>query len=99
MKQKSTGSKRTASAGSAGRSKAAQGDRYPYLAICVYNRGNEASLQLGKAYKVIKPRNDDPSARLRVVDEEGEDYLYLRDWFVPVAMDVSGKRRVMEVVA
>ncbi|HVT90681.1 MAG TPA: hypothetical protein VHD56_17635 [Tepidisphaeraceae bacterium] len=63
------------------------------------NRGNEASLQLGKAYKIIKPRNNDPDGRLRVIDEEGEDYLYLREWFVPVDMDREGKRRIMEVVA
>ena len=99
MKQKFTGSKRTASGGSTGRSKDARSERYPYLAICVYNRGNEASLQVGKAYKVIKPRSDDPAGRLRLIDEEGEDYLYPREWFVPLELGLAAKRRVMEVVA
>ncbi len=101
MRQKSTGSKHTASAASTGKSKAAHAEQewnYPYLAICVSNRGNEASLELGKAYKVIRPRADDPAGRLRVVDEEGDDYLYLKNWFVPIEVDNAGKRRVFEVV-
>ena len=102
MKQKSIGSKHTALAGSTGKSKVAHTEtrsHYPYLAICVSNRGNEASLELGKAYKVIRPLSNDPTGRLRVVDEEGEDYLYLKDWFVPIEVNTAGKRRVMEVVA
>lgn len=102
MKPKSTGLRHTGSGELPGRSRAARANGsipYPFLAICVFNRGNEASLQLGKAYKVLKPRADDPAGRMRVVDEEGEDYLYLREWFVSVEVAPSGKRRVMEVVA
>lgn len=103
MKQKSTGSKRTRSAGANGKSKSGSTDRarrrFPYLAICVANPGNEMSLQLGKAYKVIKGFTNDPAGRIRVVDEEGEDYLYPADWFVPIELDRTDHRRVMEAVA
>src|SRR5436305_7376380 len=102
MKRKSTGSRRTASGGATGRSKGGLGNglrRYPYLAICVENRGNQASLELGKAYKVVKPLANDPPGRVRVVDEEAEDYLYLAQWFVPVDLGPRGKRRVLEVLA
>jgi hypothetical protein len=34
-----------------------------------------------------------------VIDEEGEDYLYLKEWFVPIEVDTIGRRRVMGVVA
>lgn len=102
MKRKSTGSKRTASAGATGRSSAsarARVRRYPYIAICVANQGNEASLQVGKAYQVIKPHPHDFAGRIRVIDEDGEDYLYLADWFVPIEVEPRGRRRVLEAVA
>lgn len=94
--------KRTGSDGAAGksRSRPSEFDRgHPYLAICVANKGNEVSLQLGKAYKVIRRHENDPPGRIRVIDEDGEDYLYLADWFVPVDVPAAGKRRVMEVVS
>ena len=62
------------------------------------NVGNEGSLQLGKAYRVIEPLSDDPAGRLRVMDEEGEDYLYLKEWFVPIAVAADAERRVMAVI-
>ncbi len=102
MKRKSTGSKRTASVGATGKSSASateKGRRYPYLAICVANEGNQVSLQLGKAYRVIKPLANDFSGRIRVIDEDGEDYLYLADWFVPIEVEPRGRRRVLEAVA
>src|SRR5438045_210056 len=101
MKQKSTGSKHMASAGATGRSKGQSTNnrrRYPYLAICVYNKGNEASLERGKAYRVIKPRPNDSPLRIRVIDEEGEDYLYLSDWFVPIEITDRRRRRMLEAV-
>ncbi len=101
MKRKSTGLKRTASVGAIGKSSVSRkvaSRRYPYLAICVANEGNEASLQLGKAYRVIKPHTNDFVGRIRVIDEEGEDYLYLADWFVPIEVESRGRRRVMEAV-
>lgn len=102
MKRKSTGSKRTASVGATGKSSVNGREkirRYPYLAICVANQGNEASLQLGKAYQVIKPHPRDFAGRIRVIDEDGEDYLYLADWFVPIEIEPRGRRRVLEAVA
>jgi hypothetical protein len=99
MKQKSTGSKHTGSAAVTGRSRVRStrdGHRYPYLAICVQNKGNEASLEIGKAYRIIKPQRDDPGHRVRVIDEEGEDYLYLAEWFIPIEVPNRTQRRVLE---
>ena len=54
------------------------------FAVCIKNKGYEASLEINKIY-VIKP---DPDAAMdgdiRVVDESGEDYLYPAAWFVAV---------------
>lgn len=101
MKRKSI-AKRTASGGATGRSSVRTSERvrrYPYLAICVANQGNEASLERGKAYQVIKPHPRDFAGRIRVIDEDGEDYLYLADWFVPIEIEPRGRRRVLEAVA
>ena len=101
MKQKSIGSKPTVSAVANGKSRSRQSRvaaRYPYLAICVVNKGNEGSLEIGKAYRVIKPLPNDPVQRIRVIDEEREDYLYLAEWFVPLDLAGSGKRRVFAAV-
>jgi len=70
---------------------------YPFFALCVGNGGGayDLALQLGKAYKVIRPERTDGDGNFRVVDEEGEDYLYPRSWFVPLGLLPREKRRVM----
>jgi hypothetical protein len=54
--------------------------------LCLANDGYEASLEVGKVYAV---KSDAASAELellRVIDESGEDYLYPRRWFCPIAL-------------
>jgi hypothetical protein len=102
MKQKYTDSKRTASADTTGKSKngwTKSREKYPYLAICVRNDGNEASLERGKAYRVVKPLPNDPPHRIRVIDEENGDYLYRADWFVPIQLASADKRSVLRAVS
>ena len=99
MKLKSTGTKRTASAKSTGRSREVSTARgYPYLALCV-ERGNlRASLQVGKAYRVVKPEPNDPPDRIRVIDEDGEDYLFPFEWFVPIEVERASRKKAMAAV-
>ena len=99
MKQKSTGLRRTASAGSNSRSSAVEQRSYPFFVVCVENAGHLASLDVRGVYKVIKPVAGDPVGMLRVVDNEGEDYLYPSKLFEPVQITprtrrVVGKPRV-----
>ncbi len=100
MKQKYIGSKRMGSdggsKGSSGRSVPASRIKptYPFYAICFELSENLASLQIGKAYGVIRPEKSDPAYFFRVIDEEGEDYLYPREWFVPVELPLSAKRKL-----
>ncbi|MGD0463609.1 MAG: hypothetical protein ABSB74_14075 [Tepidisphaeraceae bacterium] len=100
MKQKYIGSKRMGSAvgskGSSGHSDPASrtNPHYPFYALCVELGENLVSLQIGKAYKVIRPEKNDPAYFFRVIDEEGEDYLYPREWFVPVELPLSAKRKL-----
>jgi len=72
---------------------------YPFFAICVRNEGYEPTLRLGKSYRVVRPRKHDPPYFLRVVDEEGEDYLYDRDWFIPIDLTTGAKRRLSEALS
>ena len=102
MKLKSIGLKHTASGGANGRSSAASRNtarRYPYLAICVRNDGVAASLERGKAYRVVRPLPDDPRGRIRVLDEENEDYLYHADWFVPIQVAPAARKSVLKAVS
>jgi hypothetical protein len=58
--------------------------RKPQFALCLDNADNEASLIVGKVYRV---RPDPQAAKddlVRVVDESGEDYLYHNSQFVLV---------------
>lgn len=49
---------------------------------CIDNTGYEVSLTLGQVYKTLPYTSDEVS--LRVIDNEGEDYLYDASRFAPV---------------
>jgi len=51
------------------------------FAVCVKNKGYEASLELGKLYRVIPDTEAERHGYLRIVDESGEDYGYAADRF------------------
>lgn len=53
-------------------------------AVCIKNRGNEASLERNKLYVVLADARAEADGLVRVVDEDAEDYLYPADWFVAV---------------
>ena len=46
------------------------------FAGCIKNRGYEASLEVGKLYRVIPDETAERHGYLRVVDESGDDYGY-----------------------
>jgi hypothetical protein len=53
---------------------------------CVDNKGNEASLKVGTIYQSLdRTVVEKESGMLRIVDNEGEDYLYPARWFEPVS--------------
>jgi len=54
--------------------------------ICVANEGNEVSLQLWKIYKTLPDSDAEGDGMLRVIDEEGEDYLFPEENFVPIQL-------------
>ena len=56
----------------------------PQYVVCVRNVDYTASLELRKIYAVIPDADAQAHGMLRLVDESGEDYLYPRDFFLPI---------------
>jgi len=56
------------------------------FAVCIRNEGHEASLVLRKIYEVLADTLGERHGMIRVVDEDGEDYLYPRGWFLPIEL-------------
>ncbi len=65
------------------------------LVVCVKNEGYDVSLERRKLYVAIVDPVAEKHGQLRVVDESGEDYLYPREFFVPVELPQSVRRAVL----
>ena len=56
------------------------------FAVCIKNKGYEASLEIGKFYRIVPDEDAEKRGYLRVVDESGQDYGYSAGRFL--SMDV-----------
>jgi hypothetical protein len=65
------------------------------FAVCVDNNGNEASLILGKIYRVLVDARASKDGLVRVVDESGEDYLFDNGQFLFVSFPLAVRRRLL----
>ena len=65
--------------------------------VCVRNEGYEAALELRKICQSIPDTSAESHHLLRVVDESGEDYLYPRDFFMPIELPKTVERAVLAV--
>jgi hypothetical protein len=65
------------------------------LALCLRNRGYEASLERRKLYQVIPDSDAQKYGQLRVIDESGEDYLYPASFFAFIKLPPTLRRRVL----
>jgi hypothetical protein len=68
-----------------------------HFAVCIRNDEYEESLELKKIYELLE---DVPAAEhnlVRVIDEEGEDYLYPRDWFLPIELPERIEQAILEL--
>lgn len=59
--------------------------------MCVRNDGYEASLDIGKVYVTHPDVKATKFGRVRIVDNEDEDYLYPVEYFMPVELSKSAK--------
>lgn len=74
-----------------------RGGRPGDFAVCIHNGEYEVDLIVGKIYRIVKPLRNDRLSDLRVLDESGEDYLYPRDWFVPVHPPLKAKKALAAI--
>ena len=49
--------------------------------VCIDNQGYQASLEVGKLYRIIADRQAAKHGYIRVIDESGEDYGYSAERF------------------
>ena len=85
----SVGKKSRSSAGSTSEPKSRAAVGY---VLCISNRRYPASLELLKVYRSLKDGTARRDGFVRVIDESGEDYLYPKDYFVPIDLPISARR-------
>ena len=68
-----------------------------HFAVCVRNEEYEASLELRKIYEVLEDSAAAKHQMIRVIDEEGEDYLYPTSWFLPIELPQNVERVILEL--
>ncbi len=63
--------------------------------LCIDNKGNRASLIIGKVYRTLPDAEADAHHMLRVIDEdrsEPDGYLYSESMFVFIDLPEAAKR-------
>jgi hypothetical protein len=52
-----------------------------HFALCLNNEGYQASLEVGKLYRIVADEQAAAHGLIRIVDESGEDYAFSIDRF------------------
>jgi hypothetical protein len=65
------------------------------FAVCINNKKYEASLEVGKLYRVIPDKEAESHGYVRVVDESGEDYGYAADRFFRLEVPPTLERALL----
>lgn len=61
-------------------------EKQRHFAVCIRNDEYEESLELRKIYEVLEDSFAETHNMIRVIDEEGEDYLYPQEWFLRIEL-------------
>ena len=65
------------------------------FALCLENEGNEASLILGKVYRILPDARAAKDDFVRIVDESGEDYLFHKSQFAFVDFPQAVRKKIL----
>jgi hypothetical protein len=65
------------------------------LVVCVDMDGYAVSLEKRKIYVALRDTTAEKHGMLRIVDESGEDYLYPKNLFRPIALPTAVKKAVL----
>ena len=67
------------------------------FALCIENIGNEASLILGKVYRILPDPRAAKDDLVRIIDESAEDYLFHKDQFAFVDFPLAVRKKILAV--
>jgi len=67
------------------------------FALCIDNTDYEASLILGKVYRLQQDAKAAKDDLVRVVDESGENYLYDKSYFVFVDFPSAIRKKILAI--
>jgi hypothetical protein len=59
--------------------------------MCINNQEYPVSLTLHKVYRVIPDALGEKFGDIRIVDDSGEDYLFMASLFVPIAVPTEAE--------
>jgi hypothetical protein len=65
------------------------------LVVCISNEGYPAALETRKIYVALRDLAAEKHGLLRIIDESGDDYLYSKALFRPIALPQSVKKAVL----
>jgi hypothetical protein len=65
------------------------------LVVCIDNEGYPASIEKRKIYLALRDPAAEKHGLVRVIDESGDDYLYPKMFFRPIALPHAVKRAVL----
>ena len=65
------------------------------FALCLDNAGNEASLIVGKVYRIVRDARAAKDDLVRIIDESGEDYLFDKAQFVFVDFPEAVRKKLL----
>jgi hypothetical protein len=69
------------------------------FAVCIKNKGYEASLDVGKLYRIVSDPEAEKRGYLRIVDESGSDYGYTADRFFAIDVPKPQERALVRAVS
>jgi hypothetical protein len=72
-------------------------EKHRHFAVCIRNEDHEESLDLRKIYELLDDLEAEEHNMVRVIDEEGEDYLYPREWFLPIELPQRVEEAILEL--
>jgi hypothetical protein len=65
------------------------------FALCLDNAGNEASLIVGKVYRIVPDARAAKDDLVRIIDESGEDYLFDKTQFAFVDFPQAVRKKLL----
>jgi hypothetical protein len=69
------------------------------FAVCIKNKGYEASLERGKVYRMIPDSEAAKHGYVRIVDESGEDYGYSAERFIAIDLPKRLEKALFKVAS